>query len=194
MESIVDAKKRESGKDSLKVAATYSPTTRSTIGDAVSLSAALAPLRSAVSRLCPLRSLSRARALSRAPQARTAHTPHGSLRAPQARTPPPAPRHTDEVYFPRSQPLMQHPQPTLYQPLQPSIHHLQPTLSLPTPNPQKSMVSLSIRSSVPSGLVLVSFLSTACIVLVFYLYLFYLVLFTLPCIFLACSFLAQFRL
>ena len=45
-----------------------------------------APLLSALSR-----------ALSRAPQARTAHTPHGSLRAPQARTPPPAPRHTDEV-------------------------------------------------------------------------------------------------
>jgi len=42
---------------------------------------------------------------ARAPQARTAHTPHGSLRAPQARTPPPAPRHTDEVYFPRYQPL-----------------------------------------------------------------------------------------
>ena len=44
----------------LKVAATYSPTTQcSTIGDAVSLpcalSAARAPLRSAVSRLCPLR-------------------------------------------------------------------------------------------------------------------------------------------
>ncbi|MBQ6977791.1 MAG: hypothetical protein IJQ18_04090 [Paludibacteraceae bacterium] len=58
------------------------------------LSAALAPLRSAVSRLCPLRSLSRA--LSRAPQARTAHTPHGSLRAhtaPHSATPPPM-RHT----------------------------------------------------------------------------------------------------
>ena len=54
----------------------------STIGDAVSLSAlslpcALAPLRSA-----SLRSLSRARALSRAPQARTAHTPHGAHRTP----------------------------------------------------------------------------------------------------------------
>ena len=84
----------------------------STIGDAVSLSAlsapslslrplslcalslpcALAPLRSAVSRLCPLQSLSRARA----PQARTAHTPHGSLRAhtaPHSATPPPM-RHT----------------------------------------------------------------------------------------------------
>ena len=64
----------------LKVAATYSPTTQcSTIGDAVSLpcalSAARAPLRSAA-----LRSLSRARA----PQARTAHTPH--------RPPPQTPR------------------------------------------------------------------------------------------------------
>ena len=61
----------------LKVAATYSPTTQcSTIGDAVSLPLSLSllpsPLRSAA-----LRSLSRARALSRAPQ---------------ARTPPPAPR------------------------------------------------------------------------------------------------------
>ena len=71
----------------------------STIGDAVSLCCprpSAAPLRSAVSRLCPLRSLSRARALSRAPQARTAHTPHGSLRAhtaPHSATPPPM-RHT----------------------------------------------------------------------------------------------------
>ena len=59
-----------------KVAATYSPTTQcSTIGDAVSLpcalSAARAPLRSALSR-------------ARAPQARTAHTPH--------RPPPQTPR------------------------------------------------------------------------------------------------------
>ena len=64
---MTDAYKERSPKDEskrlLKVAATYSPTTQcSTIGDAVSL--------------CPLRSLSRARALSRAPQARTAHTPH----------------------------------------------------------------------------------------------------------------------
>jgi hypothetical protein len=55
------------------------------------LYAALAPLRSA-----SLRSLSRA--LSRAPQ---------------ARTPPPAPRHTDEVYFPRYQPLTNQPLSTL---------------------------------------------------------------------------------
>ena len=47
----------------------------------LSLSAALAPLRSAA--LAPLRSaLYRARALSRAPQARTAHTPHGAHRTP----------------------------------------------------------------------------------------------------------------
>ena len=71
----------------LKVAAASSPTTQcSTIGDAVSLplslSAALAPLRSAALR--SLRSLSRA------------HTPHGSLRAhtaPHSATPPPM-RHT----------------------------------------------------------------------------------------------------
>ena len=72
---MTDAYKERSPKDEskslLKVAATYSPTTQcSTIGDAVSL--------------CPLRSLSRARALSRAPQARTAHTPH--------RPPPQTPR------------------------------------------------------------------------------------------------------
>ena len=40
-----------------------------------------APLSPASARSASLRSLSRARALSRAPQARTAHTPHGSLRA-----------------------------------------------------------------------------------------------------------------
>ena len=71
----------------LKVAATYSPTTQcSTIGDAVSLPLSLSAA------LAPLRSLSRARA----PQARTAHTPHGSLRAhtaPHSATPPPM-RHT----------------------------------------------------------------------------------------------------
>ena len=52
----------------------------------LSLSAALAPLRSAALR----RSLALSRA--RAPQARTAHTPHGSLRAhtaPHSATPPP---------------------------------------------------------------------------------------------------------
>ena len=72
-ESSVDANK-EAGvlrHRLLKVAATYSPTTQcSTIGDAVSLSlpCALAPLRSAVSRLCPL-SLPR-------PRAAGAHSPH----------------------------------------------------------------------------------------------------------------------
>ncbi|MBQ8939835.1 MAG: hypothetical protein IJ047_06380 [Paludibacteraceae bacterium] len=62
----------------LKVAATYSPTTQcSTIGDAVSRCCP----RPSASPLCraPLRSaLSRARA----PQARTAHTPHGAHRTP----------------------------------------------------------------------------------------------------------------
>lgn len=54
---------------------TPSPTTRAVhIGDAVSLSA--------VSRLSALPALSLARALSRAPQARTAHTPHGAHRTP----------------------------------------------------------------------------------------------------------------
>ena len=61
-----------------KVAVTYSPTTQcSTIGDAVSRCCP----RPSASPLCraPLRSaLSRARA----PQARTAHTPHGAHRTP----------------------------------------------------------------------------------------------------------------
>ena len=88
----------------LKVAATSSPTIfRSAVPSAMlslcpvlsllpaPLSAPLspAPLRAAVARLCPLRSLSRARALARAPQARTAHTPHGSLRAHTAARPAP---------------------------------------------------------------------------------------------------------
>ena len=75
---MTDADKERSPKDEskrlLKVAATYSPTTQcSTIGDAVSRCcprpSASAPLRSALSR-------------ARAPQARTAHTPHGAHRTP----------------------------------------------------------------------------------------------------------------
>ena len=75
-----DAKKEALRRISrlLKVAATYSPTTQcSTIGDAVSRCCP----RPSASPLCraPLRSaLSRARA----PQARTAHTPHGAHRTP----------------------------------------------------------------------------------------------------------------
>ena len=77
-----DINKEPSGNKSSgapKVAATYSPTTQcSTIGDAVSrccprLSAPLSP---ASARSAALRSL------SRAPQARTAHTPHGAHRTP----------------------------------------------------------------------------------------------------------------
>ena len=79
---MTDADKERSPKDEskrlLKVAATYSPTTQcSTIGDAVSRCCP----RPSASPLCraPLRSaLSRARA----PQARTAHTPHGAHRTP----------------------------------------------------------------------------------------------------------------
>ena len=79
----------------LKVAATSSPTTQcSTIGDAVSLCCPRpSPLRCLPPLPAPpLSALSRARA----PQARTAHTPHGSLRehtAPHSATPPPM-RHT----------------------------------------------------------------------------------------------------
>ena len=77
-----DINKEPSGNKSSvspKVAATSSPTTQcSTIGDAVSrccprLSAPLSP---ASARSAALRSL------SRAPQARTAHTPHGAHRTP----------------------------------------------------------------------------------------------------------------
>ena len=79
----------------LKVAATSSPTIFcSAVPSAMlSLAAALAPLRSAVSRLCPLRSLSRARA----PQARTAHTPHGAHRRP--------PRASDAFFSTQRPPL-----------------------------------------------------------------------------------------
>ena len=69
------------------MAATYSPTMqRSTIGDAELNdpvpSPLSAPLSPASARSAALRSLSRARGLSRAPQARTAHTPHGAHRTP----------------------------------------------------------------------------------------------------------------
>ena len=144
-----DINKEPSGNKSSvspKVAATSSPTIyRSAVPSAMlSLSAALAPLRSAVSRLCPLRlsplSLPRPRPL---PRAAGAHSPHPawlpprsprsqplcSLRAPQARTPPPAPRHTDEVYFPRSQPLTYIPNQLSTNP-QTLSSNPQPTLSI----------------------------------------------------------------
>ena len=74
-----DINKEPSGNKSSvspKVAATSSPTTQcSTIGDAVSL---CCPRLSAPLSPASARSLSRARA----PQARTAHTPHGAHRTP----------------------------------------------------------------------------------------------------------------